>query len=364
MSLPGYGGMLDKKVSEYYMSLPQPENLIQAEYIWIDGTGESLRSKTKTVDFVPKSVEELPEWNFDGSSTGQAEGSNSDVYIQPVAMFNCPFRRGNNKLVICETFKYNRKPTESNFRHTCKDVMKNAKDSHPWFGIEQEYTLLDRDGHPFGWPKLGFPGPQGPYYCGVGADRVFGRDILEAHYRACLYAGVKIAGTNGEVMPAQWEFQVGPCEGIEMGDHLWMARYLLHRVAEDFGVVVSLDPKPMPGNWNGAGAHCNYSTLKMRQPGGIAEIERAIEKLQKKHAEHIRAYDPREGKDNERRLTGHFETSSISDFSAGIANRGASVRIPRHCGENKCGYLEDRRPSSNCDPYRVTEMIVLTTVLE
>jgi glutamine synthetase len=358
------GSLLNKNVTEYYLSLPQSDNSAQIEYIWIDGTGESLRSKTKTVDFVPKSVEELPEWNFDGSSTGQAEGSNSDVYLKPVAMFRCPFRRGDNKLVICETYKYNRQPTESNFRITCKDVMQKAKDSHPWFGIEQEYTLLGRDGHPFGWPKLGFPGPQGPYYCGVGADRVFGRDILEAHYRACLYAGVKIAGTNGEVMPAQWEFQVGPCEGIEMGDHLWMARYLLHRVAEDFGVVVSLDPKPMPGNWNGAGAHCNYSTLKMRQPGGIAEIERAIEKLQKKHAEHIRAYDPREGKDNERRLTGHFETSSISDFSAGVANRGASVRIPRHCGENKCGYLEDRRPSSNCDPYRVTEMIVLTTVLD
>jgi len=356
--------MLDKQLLEHYFSLPQPEDATQVEYIWIDGTGEALRSKTKTVNFIPKAVEELPEWNFDGSSTGQAEGSNSDVYLQPVAMFNCPFRRGHNKLVICETYKYNRKPTDTNFRVSCRDAMNKAKDSHPWFGIEQEYTLLDRDGHPFGWPKLGFPGPQGPYYCAVGADRVFGRDILEAHYRACLYAGVNIAGTNGEVMPAQWEFQVGPCEGIAMGDHLWIARYLLHRVAEDFGVVVSLDPKPMPGNWNGAGAHCNYSTLEMRNPNGIIAIEAAIEKLKKKHAEHICAYDPRGGKDNERRLTGHFETSNITDFSAGVANRGASVRIPRHCGENKCGYLEDRRPSSNCDPYRVTEMIVRTTILD
>jgi glutamine synthetase len=355
--------LLDKKVLERYLTLPQPDDKVQATYVWIDGTGENLRCKTKTINFVPSRAEDLPIWNFDGSSTGQAEGSNSDVYLHPVALFNCPFRRGNNKIVLCETYKYNRKPTETNYRYTCKEVMEKAKDVHPWFGIEQEYTLLDRDGYPFGWPRGGFPGPQGPYYCGVGADRVFGRDVLEAHYRACMYAGVNISGTNGEVMPAQWEFQVGPCEGIDMGDQLWMARFLLHRVAEDFGVVVTLDPKPMPGNWNGAGAHCNYSTEAMRQEGGIVHIEEAIAKLGKEHLRHIKAYDPKGGRDNERRLTGHHETSSINSFSAGVANRGASVRIPRQCGEDKCGYLEDRRPASNCDPYRVTEIVVRTTVL-
>ncbi len=145
--------------------------------------------------------------------------------------------------------------------------MKKAAEEHPWFGIEQEYTILDVDRYPLQWPKNGFPGPQGPYYCGVGADRAFGRDIVLAHYRACMYAGIKIAGSNAEVMPSQWEFQVGPCEGVEAADHLWMARYLLHRVAEDFGVVVTFDPKPMPGDWNGAGAHTNFSTLAMRTPG-------------------------------------------------------------------------------------------------
>uniref|UniRef100_A0A8W8KWW7 glutamine synthetase n=1 Tax=Magallana gigas TaxID=29159 RepID=A0A8W8KWW7_MAGGI len=253
---------------------------------------------------------------------------------------------------------------ETNQRKTCNEVMEQAKDKKPWFGIEQEYTLLDTDGHPFGWPKNGFPGPQGPYYCGVGANKVYGRDIIEAHYRACLYAGVKIAGCNAEVMPAQWEFQVGPCEGIDMGDHLWIGRYLLHRVAEDFGVVVTLDPKPIEGDWNGAGAHCNYSTLQMREDGGIKYIEDAIEKLSKHHVRHIKAYDPKEGKDNERRLTGFHETSSIHDFSAGIANRGASIRIPRQVAEEKKGYLEDRRPSSNCDPYAVTEVIVRTTCFD
>jgi len=360
MSRPGF--LLDKATTSKYLDIEQGDR-IQAMYVWIDGTGENLRCKTRTLDHDPKSAEECPEWNFDGSSTGQAEGSNSDVYLRPVAMFRDPFRLGKNKLVLCETYKYNDLPTDSNKRYTCKHVMEQAKDSHPWFGIEQEYTLLDIDGHPFGWPKLGYPGPQGPYYCGVGTSKVYGRDIVEAHYRACLYAGVKISGTNAEVMPGQWEFQVGPCEGISMGDHLWMARFLLHRVAEDFGVVVSLDPKPMEGDWNGAGAHCNYSTKAMREEKGIEVIEKAIDAMSKHHMRHIKAYDPKEGKDNERRLTGFHETSSIHDFSAGVANRGASIRIPRSVMKEGKGYLEDRRPSSNCDPYSVTEAIVKTTVL-
>lgn len=353
---------MSKELFNRYMDLSDNARVL-CEYLWIDGTGEGIRSKCRTLEFEPKVPSDCPMWNYDGSSTYQAEGSNSDMYLLPVALFKDPFRCGLNKLVLCEVLKYNKKPAESNKRHTCAETMVKAKDAHPWFGIEQEYTLTDVDGHPYGWPKSGFPAPQGPYYCGVGANKVYGRDIVEAHYRACLYAGVNIAGANAEVMPAQWEFQVGPSEGIDMGDHLWVARYLLHRVAEDFGVVVTLDPKPVEGNWNGAGAHCNYSTLAMREPGGIKEIEAAVERLEKEHARHIKAYDPKEGKDNERRLTGKHETSSIYEFSAGVANRGASIRIPRQVAEDKCGYLEDRRPSSNCDPYAVTEIIVETTLL-
>ncbi|MCL4128490.1 UNVERIFIED_CONTAM: hypothetical protein GTU68_051164 [Idotea baltica] len=346
-----------------YLRLSLPEGKCQVMYIWIDGSGEFVRTKTKTVDFVPKKPEDLPIWNYDGSSTGQADNENSDVYLKPIAMYKDPFSRGENKIALCETYLHGDKPSNTNFRRSCKEIMDKASDQHPWFGMEQEYTLMDTDNHPYGWPKNGFPGPQGPYYCGVGASKVYGRDIVEAHYKACLYAGVNISGTNAEVMPSQWEFQVGPCEGITMGDDLWTARYLLHRVAEDFNVNVTLDPKPMPGNWNGAGMHTNFSTAAMREANGIIEIEKAIENLSKNHQQHIEAYDPKKGKDNERRLTGLHETSSIHDFSAGVANRGASIRIPRPVAEEMRGYLEDRRPSSNADPYQVSEILVRTICL-
>lgn len=354
--------LLDKTAKNKYMEL-DTHGIVQAMYIWIDGSGEGLRCKTRSLQKEPETIQDLPLWNFDGSSTGQAEGSNSDCYLRAVAMFNDPFRKAPNKLVMCEVLNYKMQPVETNHRKTCAEMMALVKEEKPWFGMEQEYTLLDVDGHPFGWPKQGYPGPQGPYYCAVGTGNVYGREVVEAHYKACIYAGITISGTNAEVMPAQWEFQVGPCEGIDMGDHLWMARFLLHRVCEDFGVVATLDPKPMRGDWNGAGCHVNYSTELMRQPDGIEVINDAVGKLSKRHNYHIRAYDPQGGKDNMRRLTGLHETSSIHDFSSGIANRQASIRIPRHVGEEKCGYLEDRRPSSNCDPYSVTEALVRTTIL-
>jgi len=354
----------DKSVLEKFSSLDQGSRVL-ATYIWVDGTGEGIRAKTKALDCKPTKLEDLPKWNYDGSSCYQADGINSDIYLTPVKYYPCPFRLGNNMLVLCEAYKYNGEATVMTAkRKACKEVMEVAKSVEPWFGIEQEYTLLDQDKHPFGWPKNGFPGPQGPYYCGVGAGKVYGRDIVEAHIRCCLYAGIKIAGTNAEVMPGQWEFQVGPCEGISMGDDLWMARYLLERVAEEFGVVVTLDPKPMDGDWNGAGAHCNFSTKAMREAGGMEHIEAAIEKLRTRHSRHIIEYDPNEGKDNKRRLTGKHETSSIDDFSAGVANRGASIRIPREVAAQGYGYLEDRRPSSNCDPYSVTKLLVQTTCID
>lgn len=354
---------LNKLVRQEYMRLQQGGKC-QVTYIWIDGTGERLRNKTRTLDSEPKSIKDIPEWNFDGSSTYQSIGSNSDMYLVPVSMFRDPFTLDPNKLVLCEVLTYNREPADTNHRAHCKKVMNMVKEHCMWFGMEQEYTLLGVDGHPFSWPSGGYPAPQGPYYCGVGADSAFGRDIVECHYKACLYAGVNICGTNAEVMPSQWEYQVGPCEGIEMGDQLWVSRFLLHRVSEDFGVVVTFDPKPMKGNWNGAGCHTNVSTKQMREEGGLQYIEKAIEKLRKKHAEHIKVYDPQGGEDNKRRLTGLHETSSIHDFSFGVANRGSSIRIPRQVGEEKKGYFEDRRPAANCDPYSVTAAIATTCLLD
>uniref|UniRef100_A0A8C6LGU3 Glutamine synthetase n=1 Tax=Nothobranchius furzeri TaxID=105023 RepID=A0A8C6LGU3_NOTFU len=330
---------LSKSIKQQYMDLPQGEK-VQAMYIWIDGTGEGLRCKTRTLDREPKTIEDLPEWNFDGSSTYQSEGSNSDMFLIPAAMFRDPFRRDPNKLVLCEVLKYNRKPAGE--QQTC-GTMDIPLDGPPM--ASQVHKVR-------------------PYYCGVGADKAYGRDIAEAHYRACLYAGVHVGGSNAEVMPAQWEFQVGPCEGINMGDHLWIARFILHRVCEDFGVIVSFDPKPISGNWNGAGCHTNFSTKMMREEDGLKVIEDSIERLGKRHMYHIRAYDPKGGLDNARRLTGHHETSNISEFSAGVANRGASIRIPRLVGQEKKGYFEDRRPSANCDPYAVTQALVRTCLLK
>jgi glutamine synthetase len=339
-----------------YLDLPQ-QGKIQAEYIWIDGVND-LRSKTRTLDSVPTSVDELPDWNFDGSSTEQAPSHDSDIILIPVAIFADPFRKGDNKMILCETYNPDGAPNKTNYRHAAKKIMDAHAEAHPWFGIEQEYTLFDTDGQVLGWPKGGFPGPQGPYYCGVGAKKVFGRDVVEAHYKACLYAGITISGVNAEVMPGQWEFQVGPCVGIDMGDHLWLARYLLNRVAEDFGVVASFHPKPIPGDWNGAGCHTNFSTDAMRAEGGIKAIEEAINKMALRHAEHIAVY----GEDNEKRLTGRHETGHIGSFSFGVANRGASIRIPRHVAAQGKGYLEDRRPASNIDPYRVTGIVVESTL--
>ncbi|KAF2812450.1 glutamine synthetase [Mytilinidion resinicola] len=339
---------------EKYLKLDQKGSII-AEYVWIDGSN-GLRSKCKTLTKKVSSLKDLPEWNFDGSSTGQAPGDNSDVYLRPVAYYPDPFRLGDNVLVMCETWMSDGKPNAYNFRHDAAVVMEHHKAHEFWFGLEQEYTLLDFYGWPYGWPKNGFPAPQGPYYCGVGTGKVFCRDIVEAHYKACLYAGIQISGTNAEVMPAQWEYQVGPCTGIDLGDQLWMSRFFLHRVAEEFGAKVTFAPKPIPGDWNGAGLHTNVSTKEMRAEGGLKYIEAAMEKLAERQAEHMAVY----GEDNQLRMTGKHETASYDKFTWGVANRGASVRVNRQVAEEKKGYFEDRRPASNADPYQITGIIVET----
>jgi len=318
-----------------------------------------LRSKTRTVEHGVHKPEDLPDWNYDGSSTGQAPGKDSEVIIKPRAIFKDPFRRDNNILVMCDTWTPQGKPLPSNTRAPAMEIFDRCKEQEPWYGIEQEFILYKRDGSPLGFPKDGFPGPQGPYYCSVGANEAMGREVMECLYRACLYAGVKIAGINAEVFPGQWEFQIGPSEGIDVGDHMWVARYILSRITELFQLQVNYEPKPVLGDWNGSGAHTNFSTKAMREPGGYKDILAGIERLSHKQKEHIAVY----GSGNERRLTGHHETQSLHVFSFGVADRGASVRIPRASESQGCGYFEDRRPAANIDPYTVSSIIAKTVCL-
>jgi glutamine synthetase len=324
----------------------------RAEYIWIDGTAPTakLRSKTKIMQ---DGDSNFPIWGFDGSSTNQAPGDKSDCVLRPV--FSCPdpIRGGDNKLVLCEVLLIDMTPHPTNTRAACAAIEEKYKDDDFWFGIEQEYTFF-AGSRPLGFPEQGFPAPQGGYYCGVGADEVFGREVVEAHLEACLTAGLAIAGINAEVMPGQWEFQVGPLGPTAVSDHLWLARWLLYRVGENYGVSATLDPKPVRGDWNGAGAHTNFSSKAMRESyePNIA----AAEALGRRHDLHIANY----GFGIEDRLTGLHETASYKEFKYGVSDRGASIRIPWQVAVDKKGYIEDRRPSANMDPYTVTKLIVET----
>ena len=314
----------------------------QAEYIWIDGTEPTplLRSKTK---ILADDVTAPPAWGFDGSSTNQASGDKSDCALIPVFTCPDPIRGGDNILVMCEvTSATTGKPHATNTRAACAKAAKKYAADEMIFGIEQEYTMLRPDGRPLGFPAGGgFPEPQGPYYCGVGTGRVIGREIIEEHTQACLDAGLMIEGTNAEVMPGQWEFQIGAADALTVSDHMYVARWLLDRIAEDHDVVVSYDAKPQKGDWNGAGCHTNFSTKDMRS--NYKAIDDACQALGTRINEHVSNY----GHDIESRLTGKHETASINDFSYGVSDRGASIRIPVVTVEKGWkGYLEDRRPNS------------------
>ena len=332
-------------------------SVYRAVYIWIDGAEPTakLRSKTKVIP----TGEKPSLWGFDGSSTNQAPGENSDCVLRPVYTCPDPIRGGDNILVMCEVLLPDMTPHPSNTRAACAAASEKYASFDTWFGIEQEYTFFDGI-KPLGWPTNGFPAPQGGYYCGVGTDEVFGRPIVEAHLDACLESGLMISGINAEVMPAQWEFQIGPMGTPMIADQLWVARWLLYRIGEDIhisdtenrGVTARLDPKPVHGDWNGAGAHCNFSTWQMRE--NYEACIAAAEALGRNHDLHIANYGDR----IEERLTGRHETASYKEFKYGVSDRGASVRIPWQVHRDQKGYIEDRRPNANCDPYVVTRLIL------
>ena len=326
------------------------------EYLWLDGYTPvpNLRGKTQVKEFgsFPK-LEELPLWGFDGSSTRQAEGHSSDCVLKPVAVFPDSTKK-NGALVMCEVMLPDGTPHPTNTRATIPD------DPGTWFGFEQEYFLY-QDGKPLGFPSDGYPYPQGKYYTGVGYENVgdIAREIVDTHLDLCLDAGINHEGINAEVAKGQWEFQIFGKGSKRAADEMWVARYLLNRLTEKYGVNVNYHCKPLglDVDWNGSGMHANFSTEYMRSVGGKEYFEALMAAFDKYKNEHIAVYGP----DNHLRLTGLHETQSIDKFNYGIANRGASVRVPHSFVNNGYkGYLEDRRPNSQGDPYAIAGRILQT----
>lgn len=325
------------------------------EYIWLDGykPTQSLRSKTRIEENFSGKLEDCPMWSFDGSSTEQAPGGSSDCLLQPVAIFPDPARK-NAYLVMTEVLTADGKPHESNGRATIDD-----SDDDFWFGFEQEYFLWNPETNkPLGFPDGGYPAPQGPYYCSVGAKNAYGREIVEEHLDYCIEAGLNVEGINAEVATGQWEFQIFAKGAKAAGDQIWVARYLLERTAEKYGVAINWHCKPLGAlDWNGSGMHANFSNTYTRTAASEEKIKKVCEAFRSVVKEHIDVY----GADNHLRLTGKHETASIHDFSYGVSDRGASIRIPVYT-KNKgwSGYLEDRRPNSAADPYKVAARIIKT----
>jgi glutamine synthetase len=356
------------------MNNNKKENLLKLEYVWIDGAKPwGLRSKIKVARVSDETLNEmltenspadLPMWGFDGSSTNQAVGDDSDCILKPVYVTTNPLDDDNGArsfIVLCEVLNSDNSPHETNARDHLVSLAAQTANSKPAFGLEQEYTIIDQ-GRPLGFPKDGYPAPQGIYYCSAGGDRAFGRKVSDDHLDACLKAGLDISGTNAEVMPGQWEYQIGgpDIDAIAVSDQLWVSRWLLLKIAERQNLTVTFDPKPMLGDWNGAGCHANFSTEQMRTaPDGINHIKSACDKMAMNVEKHLECY----GDGIELRLTGDHETCSYKEFKWGVADRTASIRIPRSVAIDGYGYLEDRRPNANCDPYKVCS-VLLETICE
>ena len=331
---------------------------LKLEYIWLDGYTPiaSLRSKTKVIDGDPAklALADVPVWAFDGSSTQQAEGKSSDCLLKPVALYP-DITRKNGFLVMNEVLLPNGEPHPTNARATIVD------DPGAWFGFEQEYFFF-KDGRPLGFPEAGYPAPQGPYYTGVGYKNVgdVARTIVDEHIDICLAAGINLEGINSEVAKGQWEFQIFGKGSKSAADQMWVARYIMTRACEKYCIDIEWQCKPIRGDWNGSGMHCNFSTAYIRDVGGKAYFEALMAAFNVHRDEHIAVYGP----DNHLRLTGLHETQSIDKFNYGVADRGASLRVSKKFVDSGYkGYLEDRRPNSAADPYLVASRILKTISL-
>ncbi len=325
------------------------------EYIWLDGyePTANLRSKTKVVENFSGKLEDCQIWSFDGGSTKQAVAGSSDCLLKPISIFPDPDRI-NGYLVMTEVLNSDGTPHESNSRAR---IDEDADDDF-WFGFEQEYFIMDKHTQlPLGFPVGGYPGPQGMYYCSVGGKNTHGRNFVEEHADLCIAAGLNFEGINQEVASGQWEFQLFAQGARKAGDEIWVARYLLDRLTEKYGYYIDYHPKPIKGDWNGSGMHANFSNSVLRTCGSKEIYEKICEAFRPVTEEHLAVY----GEFNEQRLTGNHETSSIHDFSFGVSDRKASIRIPIITVQNGWkGWLEDRRPASNGDPYKIAARIIKT----
>lgn len=333
------------------------------EYIWVGGKNE-IRSKTKVIKKFEYNIDSLtnmpdinniPSWNYDGSSTWQADSNkNTEVVLRPCSIFYDPIRHipgANCFLVLCDTYNNVHEPLKTNTRFIAKTIFDKKKEEIPWFGLEQEYYIRSKES------AVCADLTDGYHYCGRAHknDRI----IVEKHLQACILAGLTISGINAEVVDSQWEYQIGPCIGIDSGDQFIIAKYLIERIAEKYDSYIDFNPKPHE-NENGSGCHINFSTDKIRKKDGIDEIYNCMNKMGQTHSEHLKVY----GEGNDKRLTGIHETSSFEKFSWGIGTRNTSVRIPNQTITDGCGYFEDRRPASNIDPYLSTSIIFKTCCLD
>jgi glutamine synthetase len=334
---------------------------VKLEYVWLDGykPEPNLRSKVKIVDYESikniVQIGKLPVWNFDGSSTNQADTGNSDRLLNPVRVYTSRgFPLDNSTVyVLCEVLTPDGTPHETN-----KRAKLNEEEEDLWFGFEQEYFIREEiNGTMLGHKRNILKG-QGEYYCGVGHN-VAGRDFVEEHLDMCLEYGIDITGTNAEVALGQWEYQVFSKGKLKGGDDLWMSRYFLYKISEKYGYHIDLHPKPLThGEWNGSGLHTNFSNKRMRNKGGYEYFTAIFNSFGSRHEDHIKAY----GSNNNLRLTGEYETQSIDKFSWGVSDRGASIRVPQETAKQWKGYVEDRRPGSNADPYKIIKEIVTSLI--
>lgn len=334
------------------------------EYIWLDGTEptQQIRSKTKVIYLSDRqesvSIQDIPPWSFDGSSTNQAIVENSDCLLIPAYITPDP-QRTNGLIALCEVFNPNGTPSSTNYRRELHVLMEDAKSHMPFVGFEQEYFIL-KDNLPVSWNFKEVQPPQGSYYCGIGVKNVSARDFVEDHLNICLSANLPINGINAEVAPGQWEFQVGgpSVDALTTADSLIVARFLLQRLGEKYGYQINMEPKPLGPDWNGSGMHTNFSTSLMREDGGMEWIKAACESLSssEKISEAISCY----GSGLELRLTGKHETSKWNEFSYSSSNRSSSIRIPLPVTLANKGYFEDRRPNANANPYRILSFLIKT----